>query len=248
MKDMVVDLRGNINTLDPKSKLIITTLMVTGVAISIEPFQVLFFGLLSIPLIILYKPRPSFIKKLLITFPWLITVITVFALTVKEPVTIHLFYFSRPYTPMQFSQLVAFRFVISALHTSILIESEESMMSIIEALSSLGISQNLVTILLLINRIATSINIQYRKKLLAARTRGALQLNKRSSISFKLQILGRILANTMNYSDNTADTLTARGFDGQFTSTIRSWTSDGLALLAVMTTLWAIALATPLLR
>lgn len=246
--ETVIDIRGDIRNLDPRSKILITIMMIIGVSISIEPFQVLYFGILSIPLIIFYKPSPTFIKKFLLSIPWLISVLIIFIFSIKEDVTIHFLNYSRTYSPVQFAGLITFRFSMSALHTSILIDSEENMMNITEALSALGINENLVTILLLIGRIASSISQQYTKKIVAAKTRGALQSRDINTMFFKLQVMGRILANTATYSDNTADTLSARGFNGSFTHTIKPITSDGLTLLFIMACFWFLALLTPLLR
>ncbi|MCY3411938.1 MAG: hypothetical protein INQ03_09945 [Candidatus Heimdallarchaeota archaeon] len=248
MEDEIIDIKGDILTLDPRSKVIVTLMMIIGVSVSIEPFQVLVFGTFTIPLMLLYRPKRTFIKKFLIATPWLITVLVVFSLAIKEPVTIHLFQFSRRYEPYEFARLIAFRFTISALHSTIMLESEPNINNIIEALAALKINENLVTILMLINRIAVTMSSNYKKKLLAARTRGAFTGHWMKDFKLRMEILARILASTLRYSDSTADILSARGFDGKFTTTIRTWTSDGLALMLIASMFWSITLATPLLR
>lgn len=244
----IMDIKGDVLTLDPKSKLIITGLMILGVAISIEPFQVLVFSVFTIPIIIIYKPTKKIFKKFLLSTPFIVMVVIVVGLSLKEEITINLFHFSRTYTPMEFTRLIAFRFAVSSMHSVILLDSEPNTTSIIESINAFKINQNLSSILLLINRIAVNVKQKYDRMILAAKTRGALQLNTIRNTFFKLQLLGSILAETISLSDHIADTLTARGFDGEFTVTIRNWTSDGLTIVGITSVFWVLVLITPLLR
>ncbi|MCE7734525.1 MAG: hypothetical protein GPJ54_06585 [Candidatus Heimdallarchaeota archaeon] len=248
MAHEIMDIKGDVLTLDPKSKLIITGLMILGVAISIEPFQVFVFSVFTVPIVIIYKPTKKVFKKFLMSTPFIIIVVIVVGLSLKEDIIIHFFHFQRPYTPAEFTRLIAFRFTISSLHSVILLDSEPNSTSIIESINAFKINQNLSSILLLINRIAVNVKQKYDRMILAARTRGALQLNTMQNTFFKLQLLGSILAETISLSDHVADTLTARGFDGEFTVTIRDWTSDGLTMVGIAVVFWILVLITPLLR
>ncbi|MCE7734529.1 MAG: hypothetical protein GPJ54_06605 [Candidatus Heimdallarchaeota archaeon] len=244
----IMDIKGDVLTLDPKSKLIITGLMILGVAVSIDIFQVLVFSVFTIPISIIYKPTKKVFKKFLLSTPFIIIVVIVLSLSLKEDITINLFHYHRPYSPAQFTRLIAFRFAVSSLHSVILLDSEPNTTSIIEGINAFKINQNLSSILLLINRIAGNVKQKYDRMVLAAKTRGALQMNTLQNTFFKLQLLGRILAETISQSDHIADTLTARGFDGEFTVTIRDWTSDGLTMVGIASVFWIIVLVTPLLR
>ena len=244
----IMDIKGEVLTLDPKSKLIITGLMILGVAISVEPFQVLVFSVFTIPISIIYKPTRKVFKKFLMSTPFIITVLIVVGISLKEDITINIFHFSRTYTPFEFTRLITFRFAVSSMHSIILLDSEPNSTSIIEGINAFKLNQNLSSILLLMNRIAINVKQKYERMILAAQTRGALNSNGMKNTFFKLQLLGNILAETISFSDHIADTLTARGFDGEFTVTIRNWTSDGLTMVCIAGVFWLIVLVTPLLR
>ena len=229
-------LKGDIAILDPRSKVVITISMVIGVAISIEPFQVLLFALLLIPTALLYRPKITVIRRILITLPIVLLLSITILLVIDEDVTFNILGFSRTYSPFQFAFLNAYRFTISVAHSSMLLESEGSNIEVIDALASLRIGKGLIAILLLVHRIASRLQYDYNKMILAANTKGFHNKRNLSTIFFKLRVMGRILTRSLIYSDSIGYTLTARGFGGDFRPSTKNWSSEGIAgaILAIL--------------
>ncbi len=242
------DIKGNILTLDPKSKVLTSIVMIIGVSLSIEPFSVLIFLLFAILLIILYRPNPRFIKRVIIVMPFSILISTIIFLTIKSDVTVHIFYFSRSYTSTQFAWLVLYRFFVSVLHTVILLESETNRIDIIEVIASFRISQILVSILFLINKLAVQLQNDYIRMIDSAKARGMLNMNRFHQLFFKIRLMSLTINRAITNSNKIADTLIIRGFDGQFSITIRTWTSEGISVLILGITMALFSIFMPLIR
>lgn len=245
--DVTRTIKGDIMILDPRSKVIITLSMVVGVAISIEPFQVFLFALLLIPTTVLYRPKKTVIRRILVTLPIVFILAILLLIVLEDDVTFNLLGFCRTYTPFQFAFLNAYRFTISVAHSSILLESEGSNIEIIDAIGSFKLLKGLLSILLLIHRIASRLQYDYNKMILAASTKG-VNLHSGFQLFFKLRIMGRLLTRAILYSDSIGYTLTARGFQGEFNSNTRNWSSEGIsvAILVVLCSLLFVLI--PILR
>ncbi len=244
---ILLDIKGNIDTLDPKSKVITTIFMVLGVSLSVEPFSVLIFGVFTIPLAIIYRPRSSFLKKAIYALPFSILFTLMIFFSIQEDITVNIFNFSRTYTRLQFALLVIFRFSVSILHTTILIESVSKSIDIIEAIAGLGINETIVSVLLLIDRISRKVQSDVNAKLLAARARGFTSKGF-NSIIFRMRIYGNVFIKLSRYSDSLSDSLTARGFGGAFSHTGRGWSSDGIAVVLLGISLSVFTISIPLMR
>ena len=244
---ILLDIKGNIETLDPKSKVITTLFMVLGVALSVEPFSVAIFAVFTIPLAIIYRPRPSFLKKALYSLPFSIIFTIMIYFSIQGNVIVNIFYFSRSYTKLQFASLVIFRFTVSILHTTILIESVSKSIDLIEAIAGLGINDTIVSILLLIDRISRKVQSEVHTKLLAARARG-FKSKGFNSIIFRMRIYANVFVKLSRYSDALSDSLTARGFRGSFSQSGRSWSSDGIAVALLGISLSIFTISIPLMR
>ena len=223
----VVDqsIKGDIMILDPRSKLLITLAMVIGVSLSIEPFQVFLFAVMLIPVSFLYRPKSNILRRILVTLPLVFLLAIMVYIVLDEDVTLHIFQFSRTYNPFQFAFLNAYRFTISVAHSSILLESEGSNIEIIDALASFRWGKGLVSILLLVHRIATRLQYDYSKMIIAANTKGLFRKGGIALFFLKLRVMGRVLSRGMVYSDSIGYTLTARGFHGDISTTSRDWSS-----------------------
>lgn len=244
---ILFDIKGDIDTLDPRSKVITTLFMVIGVALSVEPFSVLIFAVFTIPLAIVYRPRPSFIKKALYSLPFSILFTLMIYFSIQGDVIVNIFSFNRTYTRLQFATLVIFRFSVSILHTTILIESVSKSIDLIEAIAGLRINPTIVAILLLIDRISRKVQSEVNAKLLAARARGFTSKGF-DSIIFKMRIYAQVFIKLSRYSDTLSDSLTARGFGGSFSQGGRGWTSDGLSVALLGIVLSLLTISIPLMR
>lgn len=244
---MLLDIKGNIDTLDPKSKVITTLFMVIGVALSVEPFSVLIFGVFTIPLALLYRPRPSFLKKALYSLPFSVLFTIMIFFSIQGDIIVNIFYFSRTYTRLQFASLVIFRFSVSILHTTILIESVSKSIDLIEAIAGLRINPTIVAILLLIDRISRKVQSEVNSKLLAARARGFTSKGF-DSIIFRMRIYANVFIKLSRYSDTLSDSLTSRGFGGAFSYSGRGWSSDGLTVVLIGISLSIFTISIPLMR
>ncbi|MHA2168523.1 MAG: CbiQ family ECF transporter T component [Candidatus Kariarchaeaceae archaeon] len=241
-------IKGDIMILDPRSKLLITLSMVIGISLSIEPFQVFLFACMLIPIAILYRPKVSIFRRILVTLPLVFVLALIVFLVLENKVELHIFQFSRTYSPFQFAFLNAYRFTISVAHTSILLESEGSNIEIIDALASFRWGRGLVSILLLVHRIATRLQYDYSKMTDAANTKGMLSKGGITLFFLKLRVMGRVLSRAMIYSDSIGYTLTARGFHGDISETSRDWSSEGVTLLILAILFSILFVMIPFLR
>jgi len=233
---VVIDIRGNLFPLDPRSKIIITFSCIIGIAVSIDFFQVLLFACMLLPIIIFYRPKRSAINRIFLTIPFaLLFCLSIYVFLDGNSVTLRYISYKRIYTDFEFSVLVGYRFLISVAHSTILLESEETYLEIIEALASFKVGRYLVSLLILILTISNRLSSEYSRMTLVAKAKGGFSQKSTTSIFLKLRIMSRLLARTIN-NYSVAETLSARGFTGTFYPTTRNWSSEGIsmALLSIL--------------
>ena len=73
----------------------------------------------------------------------------------------------------------------------------------------------------------------YAKMMLAAKTKGISTYGGIKVMFFKLRIMSRLLTRSTRYSETIGLTLIARGFQGNFTPTVRGFTSEGISTVIV---------------
>ncbi len=228
-------IKGNIEWIDPKSKLLTTLVIVLGLSLSLYTYQITFFAFFIIPMLLLYKPNRRVILRILVLLPFSLIISLFMYFSIDKEVTVNLIVFQRVYTANEFILFNLYRFVVSAVHSSILIESEEESINLIEALASLGIFQYLVSILLLIHRLIIRLQSDFNHMLQSAQSKGYFRKSNLSRFFFKLRLMSRLLMRATIHGETIAYTLTARGFNQTgFTPSSRNWSSEGLTVLFIV--------------
>lgn len=238
--------KGNVQWIDPKSKLLTTLVIVMGLSLSLYTYQITFFAFFIIPIVMLYRPNRRVIIRILALLPFS-AVITIFLyFSIDKEVTVNLLLFKHTYSPNEFIIFNLYRFSVSMIHSSILIESEEDATNLIDALASFNIFQYLVSILLLIHRLIMRLQDDFKKMVHSAKSKGYMQRSPISRFYFKLRLMSRLLTKATIYGESIGYTLTARGFNQQgFTSTTRNWTSEGLTVLYIISVISLFSITLP---
>lgn len=239
-------IKGNVHWLDPKSKLLTTFVIVLGLALSLYTYQITFFAFFIFPMLFLYRPNRRVIWRIIILLPFSLIISLFMYISLDKEVTVNLIVFQRVYTANEFILFNLYRFIVSSIHSSILIESEDGSINLIEALASLGIFQYLVSILLLIHRLIIRIQSDFTNMLQSAQSKGYLQKSGPKRFYFKLRLMSRLLMRATVHGETIAYTLTARGFNQSgFTPSSRNWTSEGLTVLFVVLLVSVFSLTLP---
>lgn len=238
-------IKGTGDMIDPRSKLAATLIIIVGVSLSIDPRQVLFFTMLIVPMLLIYQPGFSFVKRVLIFLPFIIIVTVILLLVITDSITLSIFgNKSKTYTPFDFAVLNALRFTTSVMHSTILLESEAKRSELIDALASFYFFKAFAAILILVYRMVERLQTDYNKMISSAISKGSKSLSGIKSLFFRFRILSRLLTRVGIYSEILGDTLTARGFSTKtYTPTIPNWTSEGLTVIFV-TLLFAVVIVT----
>lgn len=213
--------------LDPRSKLIISGVLILSTAVSTHLYQLYLFGLLVIPVTLLYRPKRRFFTSLLVFIPVGFIIAGVINFFLGEIIS------------SSIGLLIGSRFVISVAHSRLLLESEESVTRLIEALGTLAVPKIFISILLIAYRIFTRIIEDYQLLYNSVQSRGldlSLTNYKNLTTFFRHHILifRSILLRAIDYSEIFADSLTSRGFTGDFEVTLKPITKLGLTLLGAI--------------
>jgi energy-coupling factor transporter transmembrane protein EcfT len=228
---LITDIKGSTGSLDPRSKILITLFFILGTAISLDYFQVFLYLLIYIPILILFRPRLVFFKRLIFPFILILFVSFVLYLGIEgSEVPINIFNYHRTYTKEGFIGLIIYRYMTIILFNFMLLHSEPSHTDIIEALASFRLGTSIITILLLIKRISTTVSSDLAKMSFAAQSKGAFGKNPARNIFVRMQILGRTLVRSVSHSESISKSLIARGFHDNFVPTIRPWSSEGVSV------------------
>lgn len=238
--------KGNIQWIDPKSKLLTTLVIVMGLSLSLYSYQITFFALFIIPILLLYRPNRRVIYRILALLPFSVVITVLLYLSIDKEVTVNLILVKHTYTPKEFIVFNFYRFIVSMIHSSILIESEDEATNLIDALASFQIFQYVVSILLLIHRLIMRLQMDYNKMVHSAQSKGYLKRSPISRFYFKLRLMSRLLTKATIYGETIGYTLTARGFNQEgFTSITRSWTSEGLTVLYIVSVICLFSISLP---
>jgi ABC-type Co2+ transport system permease subunit/energy-coupling factor transporter transmembrane protein EcfT len=214
------------NSLDPRSKLLITGILILAVATSSKLYQLIFYAGILFVLYFLYRPRSRFIIRILIIIPIGLLIVGLFVLTLGPE-------------NAELGWLIGLRIMISVSHSSMLLESEKSLSVYIESLGSLGVPKILVTVLLIAYRLATRLVQDYNKISASAKGR-AFQLSFYDNIKVKEWIKHYVLfyrivlLRSIGYSDKYVESLTSRGFTGSFDVNIIPYTKLGLLTMSIV--------------
>ena len=239
-------IKGNIMIIDPKSKLLITLLIVLGIGTSISYYQVMFYAFLIIPVIIFYRPNMNAVYRVLGLLPMAIILSILLYIFIRRPVNVDFLDFRETFSPYQFILFSVFKFMVSVTHSSILLESGESRTEIIDALAALNALHGVVTILHLANRMITRLQNDYNNMMVIAVSKGYNDLRLFGRLYVRARILSRILTKATIYSDTISYTLDARGYNQSgFTHYTRGWTSEGITLLIILGSLVLLCTSLP---
>jgi energy-coupling factor transporter transmembrane protein EcfT len=238
--------KGNVQWIDPKSKLLTTLVIVIGLSLSLYSYQITFFAAFILPLVILYRPNKRVIYRILFMMPFSILISTFLYLGIKEDIRVNLLLFHREYSPEEFIIFNLYRFIVSMIHSSILIESEDEATNLIDALASFRVFQYVVSILLLIHRLITRLQFDFKQMLDSAKSKGYLHQSTLPRFFFKLRLMSKLLTKATIYGETIGYTLSARGFNQEgYTSITRNWTSEGLTVLYIVLVISLFSLSLP---
>lgn len=215
--------------LDPQSKLIVTSFILLSVAVSTHFEQVFFYAFLLIPLYILYNPNLRFFKRILLTLPLQIALG-------------FLIYLTFGVNSRTLSILIPLRFFTSVAHSSLLLESEDSLYTLLEASVKLGLPRIVGVIIILAYRITTRLLDDYQTLSQTIKSRGYDLTSKYKSQPMRhLQTFIYLYRNLLNraiiYSDKLPNVLQSRGFDGEFTEMLPPTTYTGKGLIIAVVAL-----------
>ncbi len=226
-KHLEFDPLGRFALIDTRSKILVTTAMITAVAISTELYQEILIFLMSFPLIFIYRPSIRFLSRIAIAIPFVVLVVIVV-------------YIGFEGTNFSFALKLGFRYFVSITHSSILLESEPSYFELIEALRGLKIPSSITTTLLISLRLASRLWEDYSTMKSAIASRGApLSFGITKSWGRVLNTYRILLSNLSNkglkYSKSLNLALEERGFHGILNAPVEPFTSEGLTMFGLFT-------------
>ncbi len=217
---------GRYGRLDPRSKIIASSAILVGLALSFELYQELFYFFMIFPMALIYRPSKRFFKRLLMAIP------------VAILITILLYFAFQQDRHAQALKL-GFRYFISIMHSSLLLESEDSYYKILEALRGLGIPKSIVNTILIALKMANLLWQDYNLLKQAAIERGAalnfgFQSNWFKVASLHFTLIGRLFEKGQSYSKAISDSLDERGFSGDFLINLSPITSEGITIASIV--------------
>jgi cobalt/nickel transport system permease protein len=229
---------SDIYAIDTKSKLILSIVLIIFLSFSITFEQSIFFTILIILLIILYKKIRliSLFSKTLIPLPLIIGLSFLAYLAYPNDGSLKFSTTTITYTRIElffFYFIRSFLIVISAL---LVIESEKSFFEIIYSLDELKVPKLLITTLLFMYRSVFDLKIEAKRLFDARYSRSAGRKWGRSLFSlytYKILgfMLGGILIRSFIRNGQRRDALIARGFSGKLYHEKKPFTAKGLIVL-----------------
>ena len=94
--------KGNLQWIDPKSKLLTTLVIVMGLSLSLYTYQITFFAFFIIPIAILYRPNKRVFIRILALLPFSIIITIFLYFSIDKEVTVNLLLFKHKYSPNEF--------------------------------------------------------------------------------------------------------------------------------------------------
>ncbi len=217
-----VDPIGRYNRLDPRSKLVTTGIFLIALALSFELYQELIIFLAAILLFFIYRPSKRFFNRMAIAIPFalLLTGILLIGFQGED---------------INQAYKLGFRYFISFVHSSLLLESEDSYFRYIEALKELGVPKPIVTVLLISMRMAIRLWDDFNNMKMAMADRGArlgfgFRGGWKTVIPLYLHLFQNLFQKGLRYSEMISESLEERGFTGNLYFKVQAITSEGLTL------------------
>ncbi|RMG35132.1 MAG: hypothetical protein D6732_09880 [Methanobacteriota archaeon] len=222
LKKLDLDPIGRYNRLDPRSKLITTGIFLIALALSFEFYQELIIFLSAVFLFFIYRPSTRFFNRIAIAIPFTILLTGILLLGFQGQ-------------DVEQAYKLGFRYFISFVHSSLLLESEESYFRYIEAMRELGIPKPIVTVLLISLRMANRLWEDFSSMKIAMVNRGAvltlrLRGGWRSVLPIYMQLFNNLLQKSLKYSEMISESLEERGFTGNLFFSVQPISSEGLTL------------------
>ncbi|NHJ01564.1 MAG: hypothetical protein EAX86_05445 [Candidatus Heimdallarchaeota archaeon] len=233
--------------IDVRSKILSIFMIVLICSFLVNFYQLLCFSFIFLVYTILLRPKPSFIKYLLLSLPIILslTLISFFSFS-SAPILYRTFFFSTTHNNLSFAVFSGFRSLLIVSFVLMMIHSEESFFEIIYGLDDLRMPDLLTNLTFLTYRFLFLMEEEFRRILEARSNRLYGTPTKMSFSSLKIlgNIIGSVLARSFRRAEYVSATLAARGFSSssKMSHPEQPWTLHGcllmlLTLILISTTL-----------
>ncbi len=222
--------------LDVRSKILATFLVVFAVSFIVSFVQLFWFLLLFLLFFIFFKPKKSFLKHTLISFPIIISlsIFSYFSFSSSSQVYRTIFY-STLHNNFSLAMFFGIRSLLIVFFILTLINSEETFFEIIYGLDDLWMPDFLSNLTFLTYRFFYLMQEEFNRILEARSNRlyGQKFYFSLSSLKIIGNIIGSVLARSFKRAEYISGALCARGFTGKMSHTEQPWTFRGIFFLII---------------
>ncbi|MFX0115339.1 MAG: energy-coupling factor transporter transmembrane component T family protein [Candidatus Hodarchaeota archaeon] len=220
---------------DTRSKLIAALGATTGTAYTVNFEQLLWFLGLLLVVFVVFRPRRSLFKKLLIPLPVILALGVLSFLTRPDNFVYSNGFMSASFDRTAFAIFMVSKALLAVCFVLSVVESE-SFYDVIYALDDLHFPRIFTSLLFLTYRNIFLIQAEFGRILEARYNRN---FGKRMFFNFyTLKVIGNmiggVLVRSLKRSEHTADILMARGFQGRFPHPAKPWTTFGITFAIFM--------------
>jgi cobalt/nickel transport system permease protein len=223
-------------SIDVRSKIIASVIVVIGCSFIVTINQLLWFLILLLFYFILLQPRKTLFKYTLAALPIILslTLISFFSFS-SSPILYQNLFYSTIHNNVTFALFTGLRGVILILFILVIINSEESFFEIIYGLDDLKMPRLLTNLTFLTYRFFFLMQEEFSRILEARSNRFYGQKIYLNLTSLKLtgNIIGSVLARSFKRAEYISATLSARGFTGKMSHPEQPWTPMGFFFIFI---------------